>query len=774
MAKQLEIPATLFFWALAVFISFLPTTSNHPVGGGYATRHWQHIMQKVLIGFLILASFNFAEKILIQLIAISFHLRTYSDRIDLSKFNIASLTKLYAYSKTKISMADSEFEAPFDGPGSGARTPGQYIDKAQKGTVEAFNKIGDVAGKIAGDFRGKADVKQSDHPHQVVLKLLSSNGGSQVLARRLYRTFGRDDTQTVVKEDLKNAFDNEEEADAAFGLFDKDMNGDISMEELEAVCVEIGTERKAITASLKDLDSVVAKLDNVLMLVLAAIAILVLISYYNGSVGTVLTSTGSIMLALSWLLQATAQEFLQSIIFVFVKHPFDVGDRVTIYGNTGSLLKGDDYNVKEISLLFTEFKKMEGHIVQASNSALNTLFILNQRRSAGLAEAVPLILKYGTTVEQIESLRAKLLEFVKAEKREYQGNVLTELRAITEVHSISLNVVFFYKSNWQNELLRLQRRNKFITALMVCMQEIGIEGPRMRFPGMREGFPVYMQSLPYDVQKRGLGGTPDFPDGPQPPTDTDNASIMSHHSDEANNNVSRMRSSSISRSRPRGESLAQMGRRMDFSLGASNASNADLFSNVLEDKDKEARDRLPKSITSPSRLHSRSNRDRSDTVVRSTSRASTFGPGALRHRVTEPSNAGRSSGSAHRKGFFGRKSSDTNRLESGLADIAEDSAHDVHSPFLNARNDFNNPTSMRTNTNETTRFPSYGGYGGDGTDAHDVELQRLRTRDAPAPGVSPSRRGGGGGAAAPPVSVLNADPYPTVQPTADVPTLPTA
>jgi small-conductance mechanosensitive channel len=46
-------------------------------------------------------------------------------------------------------------------------------------------------------------------------------------------------------------------------------------------------------------------------------------------------------------------------------HPFGVGDRVTIYGNTGDSGKGDDYFVKETSLLFTEFKKMEGRGVHA-------------------------------------------------------------------------------------------------------------------------------------------------------------------------------------------------------------------------------------------------------------------------------------------------------------------------------------------------------------------------------------------------------------------------
>lgn len=89
---------------------------------------------------------------------------------------------------------------------------------------------------------------------------------------------------------------------------------------------------------------------------------------------------------------------------------------------------------------------MEGHVVQAPNSYLNTLFILNQRRSGGLAEAVPITIKFGTTLAQIESLRERLLEFVGSENREYQHNILTELTTVTEAYAISLNVVFFYKS----------------------------------------------------------------------------------------------------------------------------------------------------------------------------------------------------------------------------------------------------------------------------------------------------------------------------------------
>lgn len=312
------------------------------------------------------------------------------------------------------------------------------------------------------------------------------------MARRLFRTYAQDGKK-VFPDDLRPAIEDAEEAQATFTMFDMDLNGDISIEELEAVCVEIGRERKGITASLKDLDSVVSKLDKVLLFLVILITILVLLSLMSSSASMMLTSAGSTLLALSWLLQATAQEFLQSLVFVFVKHPFDVGDRVTIYGNTGQTLTGDDYFVKKISLLYTEFKKMEGHVVQAPNSYLNTVFILNQRRSGSLAEAIPVTVKFGTPLEQIDTLRQRLLEFVKSESREYQDNILTELRTVYEAHSVTLNIIFFYKSNWQNELLRLQRRNKFICALMITMNELGMEGPRMRLAGASENFPMHLQ-----------------------------------------------------------------------------------------------------------------------------------------------------------------------------------------------------------------------------------------------------------------------------------------
>src|ERR1700761_2597636 len=141
MGKQLEMPATLFFWGLALEISFLPTMKDHHADGNRQTLEWETVMNKVIISIFVCTILNFAEKIIIQLIAISFHLRTYQDRIELNKFQIGSLVKLYTFSKEKIAMEDAEFEEKPSGPASGARTPGMYVDKAQGVVNKAFAKV---------------------------------------------------------------------------------------------------------------------------------------------------------------------------------------------------------------------------------------------------------------------------------------------------------------------------------------------------------------------------------------------------------------------------------------------------------------------------------------------------------------------------------------------------------------------------------------------------------------------------------------------------------
>ena len=650
--RQLELHGALFFWWLGVEISFLPTMKNHHVDGNPATRSWENTLNKIIISIFVWCILNLIEKFIIQLIAISFHLRTYADRIEINKFQIGSLSKLYAYSTAKIGDTNDEFEERNDKSGSGTRTPfnlavkaGKTAGKTAKG---ALNKVSDVAGGVLADFTGKA-ANKSTNPKQVVITLLHTTSGSQVLARRLYRTFVRPGFDTVFAGDLKEVFDNDDEAEAAFTMFDKDLNGDISMEELEAVCVEIGRDRKSITASLKDLDSVVGRLDNVFSFLVFIIVLIVFLSLISTSAAGVLTSAGSSILALSWLFSGTAQEFLASVIFVFIKHPFDVGDRITVYGATGDNMTGDDYFVKQISLLYTEFQKMQNHVVQAPNSYLNTLFILNQRRSPGLAEAYSITVKYGTTLDQVNNLRQRLIEFVRSEKRDYQPNILTEMRDITENWSISLNVVFFYKSNWQDELLRLQRRNKFVCMLMCTLQEVGIEGPRMNWPGARVDLPFHTRHLDMPPSY-GMHPPPNAPGSDDaPPGSRDGAA---HFEDTAPGGADRhpsilRKGMKTASARARGET-APARKHVDFSLGMDDLTADDLnMGDVFEDR----KSRVSEAIRDANREaeERRIQAIREEEEERRSSQVSSPAPGRTSHHShRDHDNESRRSGESHR------------------------------------------------------------------------------------------------------------------------------
>jgi len=63
----------------------------------------------------------------------------------------------------------------------------------------------------------------------------------------------------------------------------------------------------------------------------------------------------------------TAQEFLGSCIFLFVKHPYDISDRVDISGPDGI----NSLVVEQISLLYTSFKRIKDlELIQVSTETI--------------------------------------------------------------------------------------------------------------------------------------------------------------------------------------------------------------------------------------------------------------------------------------------------------------------------------------------------------------------------------------------------------------------
>ncbi len=57
------------------------------------------------------------------------------------------------------------------------------------------------------------------------------------LARRLFYSFVKPGTDYLIVEDIARYFPTPEDADAAFAIFDQDMNGDATRDEVEMTCL---------------------------------------------------------------------------------------------------------------------------------------------------------------------------------------------------------------------------------------------------------------------------------------------------------------------------------------------------------------------------------------------------------------------------------------------------------------------------------------------------------------------------------------------------------
>ncbi|GAA5928375.1 hypothetical protein JCM3775_000591 [Rhodotorula graminis] len=483
-------------WALAMWISFLPLVNGRAVRGSDGTVPSQSTLSLItqgLFGIFLNLVILLVEKLIVQIIAHNFHKRSYEDRIVEQKFQISSLIALYLNSRD-IGRSDT-LDGAMGRPRNKRQTsdPTLLIKKALKGAQKAAQTATTVIGTVASEIAGERVLQPNSPPSMVTSALQSANKTKQ-LARRIYYSFAPKYRDGMVLADISRCFRSREEAERAFAIFDRDSNGDATLEEVEMACLDIHRERQALARSMRDIDSAVGRLDNILMTVWYIVALLIEAGLLNASFNTMIASAGTFILGLSWLIGTTMQEILASIIFLFIKHPYDVGDRISI--------DAVDYIVLEMHLLSSIFKKVDGTVTQAPHSLLNTKFLLNYRRSGPIWESYTWDVDFGTPLEKIEALRARMLEFLEQERRDFIPAIDISIVDFASQGKLTLSAPINYKSNFQNGALKTQRRNKWIVSLKTALAELEIYGPAgAGDPAPAAADPVLYTQVPWDEVK---------------------------------------------------------------------------------------------------------------------------------------------------------------------------------------------------------------------------------------------------------------------------------
>ncbi|KAF2086727.1 hypothetical protein K490DRAFT_44024, partial [Saccharata proteae CBS 121410] len=524
--KALEIPLSLVGWAVCSLATFIPLMLHNPdikreaaaeraqnAKNGDASKAttvdkvqtWEGVVRQLLAAALASACVLLVEKLLIQLISINYHRKQFNAKIKENKHHVFLLGLLYDASRALFPAYCPEFEEEDyvitdmlrlnlgrkkgGHLRSGSATPMRLLQDVGR----IGDKITSAFGNVASEITGK-QVFNPDSAHSVVITALERNRSSEALAKRLWMSFVCEGKSALYLEDIVEVLGpgRETEAEECFMALDKDGNGDISLDEMILTVTEIGRTRKSVATSMHDVDQAINVLDGLLGTVVFVICVFIFIAFLNSSFVTTLATAGTALLSLSFVFSVTCQEVLGSCIFLFVKHPYDVGDRID--------LSDDQLTVEHISLLFTVFRRVNnGRMVQIPNIVMNTLWVENVSRSNAMREQVSIYVSFGTTFEDIKTLQDEMQNFVRDKDncRDFQPDVDVDVRGIAEMNKLELCIEIRHKSNWANETIRATRRSKFMCALVLALRKVPIDPPGGSDDALGgAGKPSYSVSIP--------------------------------------------------------------------------------------------------------------------------------------------------------------------------------------------------------------------------------------------------------------------------------------
>ncbi|KZP13069.1 hypothetical protein FIBSPDRAFT_869683 [Athelia psychrophila] len=295
------------------------------------------------------------------------------------------------------------------------------------------------------------------------------------LAKSIYYRFKDRRRTYLLAADFHPAFATAAEADAAFRVFDKDGNGDISRGEIKGTLLKVYKERRFLSRSMRDVGIALKTLDHILLFFAFVILFFISLSVFGVNVASSLTSVYSLGIGASFIFKNAASNAFDAIMFLFVTHPFDTGDRVFI----------DDENfvVKKMGLFATVFTRADGTETYYFNSLLFTKFITNVRRSGKMFENLTMQVAWKTPIEKLDQLEVLINEWLQTEEnRWFETSTSLTFQNIAFQRHLTITMAFGHNGTWQDWGLRNARKTAFHAAVQYYCRELDIDAREAPVP----------------------------------------------------------------------------------------------------------------------------------------------------------------------------------------------------------------------------------------------------------------------------------------------------
>ncbi|KNE62633.1 hypothetical protein AMAG_07830 [Allomyces macrogynus ATCC 38327] len=347
---------------------------------------------------------------------------------------------------------------------------------------------------------------------------VNSKYDARRLAWRLFVFLCPDDRAVLYLDDFKAKLPENRHADCAafFGWFDKNTDREISKREFRDGIVGIYCERRHLSQSLGHLEMIVGRLDGIAMAIVTVVVVIIWLLFFQVNVVNVLVSFSSVLVALTFMVGNMGRNAFESLVLLFLIHPYDSGDRVVI--------DNEIYSVDDIQILHTVFKRGDGQEVYFPNFLLVSKPITNTRRSGDMSETVNLDVPTTMTYAQYVALRAAIGEFLKVGgphgggPNDWTGKFeVMPNDTLENGHRMRLVVSAQARGNSMDGAKRWARKTQLIFFIKETLVRLGIKYTQMPLhvdlapaPGAPPGWPSMMGAPGVDsrgtIGRGGFGG----------------------------------------------------------------------------------------------------------------------------------------------------------------------------------------------------------------------------------------------------------------------------
>ncbi|CDP14934.1 unnamed protein product [Coffea canephora] len=427
---------------------------------------------QALVAVLIGATIWLIKIVLVKVLASSFHVATYFDRMKESVFHHYVLDTLsgppmddVAYQKAhhKTLTASKSLPAKLSKSKSlkFKRVGTRRIDmeKLRKLSMQSRASAWNVK-RLVNYVRSFGLSTISRSVDEFGTMEIASEWEARNCAKMIFKNVAKPGAKYIEEEDLMR-FLTRVEIHTIFPLFEGALEtGRITKSAFRNWVVRAYYERKYLAHSLNDTKTAVHQLHKLASAIVSVIIAVVFVLVMGLASTKVVAFIITQLLLLGFTFQNMCKTVFESIVFVFVVHPFDIGDRCVV--------DGVQMIVEEMNILSTVFLRYDNEKIYYPNSVLITKPISNFYRSPEMGDTVQFTIDLSTPMDTIVALKKAIQIYIESKPKYWNPKHSVIVKEIQNVDKMKMALCVQHTINHQN----FGDRNIRITELMFELKRI--------------------------------------------------------------------------------------------------------------------------------------------------------------------------------------------------------------------------------------------------------------------------------------------------------------